>query len=76
VAEAYPVVAAEPGADGRLVVTLAVAGPSWLQRLLLRIGPGARVVRIDPALGDERIVAAAAERVLARYRVGGSRASR
>jgi proteasome accessory factor C len=76
VAEAYPVVAAEPGADGRLVVTLAVAGPSWLQRLLLRIGPGARVVRIDPALGDERIVGAAAERVLARYRVGGSRASR
>jgi predicted DNA-binding transcriptional regulator YafY len=76
VAEAYPVLAAEPGDDGRLVVTLAVAGTSWLHRLLLRIGPEARVVRIDPALGDEHVLADAAERVLARYRDGGSRASR
>jgi predicted DNA-binding transcriptional regulator YafY len=73
VAEAFPVVAARPGDDGRLVVTLAVAGPSWLDRLLLRLGPDARVVAIDPALGDEHALAAAAERVLARYRgrVGG-----
>lgn len=68
VAESFPVVAVEPGADGRLVVTLAVAATSWLERLLLRIGPDARVVRIDPALGDEDVLARAAERVLARYR--------
>ncbi len=67
VAEAYPVVAAEPGADGRILVTLAVAGSSWLERLLLRIGPEAIVVHIDPQLGSGSIMASAASRVLARY---------
>lgn len=76
VAESFPVVEARPGADGRLVVTLAVAGTSWLQRLLLRLGPEARVVRIDPVLGDEHVLAGAAERVLARYRGGDPQASR
>jgi len=68
VAESFPVVAVAPGVDGRLVVTLAVAGTSWLERLLLRVGPEARVVRVDPALGDEHVLQHAAERVLARYR--------
>ncbi len=68
VAEAFPVVAVQPGQDGRLIVTLAVAGPSWLDRLLLRLGPEARVLDIDPSLGDRQALAAAAERVLARYR--------
>lgn len=71
VAEAYPVVAAEPSEDGRLVVTLAVAGSSWLDRLLLRLGPEARVLRIDAELGDVDVLARAAERVLERYRRGG-----
>ncbi|QXC62034.1 WYL domain-containing protein [Aquihabitans sp. G128] len=68
VAEAYPVVAVEPSTDGRLVVTLAVAGRSWLERLLLRLGPTAHVVRIDPELGEGDVLADAAARVLARYR--------
>jgi len=68
VAESFPVVAAEPGDDGRLVVTLAVAGASWLDRLLLRLGPTTRILRIDPELGDERALAAAAAHVLQRYR--------
>lgn len=68
VAESFPVVEVRPGADGRLVVTLAVAGTSWLERLLLRLGPEARLVHIDPALGDEHVLADAAARVLARYR--------
>ncbi|HEX2576445.1 MAG TPA: WYL domain-containing protein [Aquihabitans sp.] len=76
VADAFPVIDVAPAADGRLEVTLAVAGTSWLERLLLRLGPDARVVRIDPALGDEDVLARAAERVLARYRGGPVGASR
>ncbi len=68
VAEAFPVVALEAGDHGRLVVTLAVAGPSWLERVLLRLGPDAVVREIDPALGDRAVLARAAARVLARYR--------
>lgn len=68
VADAVPVVEARPGPDGRVVVTLAVAGSSWLERLLLRVGPEARIVEIAPELGDHRALAAAAQRVLARYR--------
>jgi proteasome accessory factor C len=64
VRETYPVLAAEHGADGRWRVRLAVAGERWLQRLLLRVGPGAEVVepREWAALGP-----AAAARLLARY---------
>jgi proteasome accessory factor C len=68
VAEAHPVLDVVPGSDGRLQVTLAVAGRSWLERLLLRIGPDVRVVALDPELGSVDVVAAAASRVLARYR--------
>lgn len=67
VAEAHPVLHAEPAADDRLRVTLAVAGASWLERLLLRLGPDATVVRIDPALGGTDLPAQAAARVLRRY---------
>ncbi len=76
VAEAVPVVEARPGSDGRVVVTLAVAGSSWLERLLLRVGPDARIVEIDPELGDHRALARAASRVLARYRDGGAERAR
>lgn len=76
VAEAVPVVEARPGSDGRLVVTLAVVGSSWLERLLLRLGPDARIVEIDPELGDERALAKAAARVLGRYRDGATEGAR
>lgn len=65
VAEAYPVEAVEALDGGRLRVALRVGGRSWLERLLLRLGPAARVVDgPDELLGAGR---AAAARVLARY---------
>ena len=67
VAEVYPVEAVEPGTDGRLRVTLAISARPWLERLLLRLGPRARVVDV---IGDDTLggcAGAAARRVLARY---------
>ena len=66
VAEQYPTEAVEELGDGRLRVTLAVSERAWLERLLLRLGPTARVAHGDPGVGR-----AAACRVLARYRAGG-----
>lgn len=68
--DTHPVVSVKPGAVGRMTVTLAIAGEAWLERLLLRLGPEARVVAIDPGLGDQDVAAATAERLLARYRSG------
>ncbi len=51
--------------DGRLHVTLRVSERAWLERLLLRAGPGARVVAPDDLSG---VAAGAAARVLRRYR--------
>ena len=66
VAEAYPVERVEVLADGRLRVELRVGGRAWLERLLLRLGPAARVVAgPDDLAGAGR---AAAARVLERYR--------
>lgn len=78
VAEAHPVVSAERRDDQHLRVTLAVAGSSWLERLLLRLGPGATVVEIDEELGGPDLAARAAARVLARYQPadGGTEAAR
>jgi proteasome accessory factor C len=63
VVEQYPVERVEEGPGGRLRVTLAASQPAWLERLLLRLGPAAAVVG-----GDEGRAAAAAARLLARYR--------
>jgi proteasome accessory factor C len=67
VAESYAVEETEPTASGRLRVTLPVSGRSWLERLLLQLGPRAQVVEVrgDPELAH--CGPAAAERVLARY---------
>ena len=65
VAEQYPTEAVEELADGTLRVRLAVSNPAWLERLLLRLGPAARVVDDAPGGVD---VGAAARRLLARYR--------
>jgi proteasome accessory factor C len=62
VVEQYPVEAVEERPDGRSVVRLRVSERAWLERLLLRIGPAARVVE-----GAEDAAREAAERVLARY---------
>lgn len=61
--EEYPVEAVEPGRDGWTRVTLRVTEQAWLERLLLRLGPDARVIK-----GDAELARRAAERVLARYR--------
>jgi proteasome accessory factor C len=66
VAETYPVEALEEGADGTLQVTLAIAAPAWLERLLVNLGPQVTVVTAPPDLADAGRRAAA--RILARYR--------
>jgi proteasome accessory factor C len=62
VVEQYPMESVEDGDDGTTVVSLRVSEQAWLERLLLRLGPRARVVE-----GAEGVAAAAAARVLARY---------
>ena len=63
VVEQYPTEGTEELDGGRLRVVLAVSERAWLERLLLRLGPAARVVG-----GDPEVAAVAACRVLARYR--------
>jgi proteasome accessory factor C len=67
----YPVERVEQRDDGWQRVTLAVAAPAWLDRLLLRLGRDAEVVDGSgiPDLHHRR--AAAAQRVLARYSAHG-----
>jgi proteasome accessory factor C len=52
--------------DGWTRVRLAVSAVPWLERLLVRLGPAARVVAVDPPLHAD-LAARVAERVLARY---------
>jgi proteasome accessory factor C len=68
VAEAYPTEALTERPGGELDLVLAVSERAWLERLLLRLGPDARVVA-PHAWRDAG--PAAARRVLARY-TGGS----
>jgi proteasome accessory factor C len=65
IAEQYPNEAVESKAGGVLRVRLRTAQRAWLERLLLRAGPHARVVEGDATVGP-----AAAGRLLARYRDG------
>jgi proteasome accessory factor C len=65
VASQYPVIASERLEDGRTRVTLAVSAPTWLERLLLRVGDDAVIIRADPGVRDAR--ESGARRVLARY---------
>jgi proteasome accessory factor C len=74
VVEQYPFEAVEevPGGEGRVRVTMAISGVPWLERLLLRLGPEARVVGQrggDIDLGDAG--RRAARRLLTRYEAGG-----
>jgi proteasome accessory factor C len=63
VAEQYPNDGVETLPGGVLRVTLRAGERAWLERLLLRAGPYARVVQ-----GDRELSAEAARRVLGRYR--------
>lgn len=64
VAEQYPNEGVEDSGSGRRRVRLRVSERAWLERLLLRLGPRARVVE-----GDASVGAGAAERLLSRYGV-------
>lgn len=74
VLEQYPVEDVEEGEADAVRVTLVVTARPWLERLLLRLGPDARVVRADAGLASAG--AEAASRVLARYRREPSQATR
>ena len=63
IAEQYPNESVEERAGGVLRVRLRAAHSAWLERLLLRAGPHARIVEGDPGVGR-----AAADRLLGRYR--------
>jgi proteasome accessory factor C len=62
VAEQYPVETIEERDDGRWRVRLVASERAWLERLLLRLGTGARVVE-----GPADVARDAACRLLARY---------
>ena len=64
VVEAFPSESVRSEAGGSSTVVLAVSESAWLERLLLRLGPQARV--LDPP-GWQALGANAAQRVLARY---------
>jgi proteasome accessory factor C len=64
VAEAYDALEVKELKDGELRIKLAVSGDRWLERLLLRVGPGASVVSPESFAG---VGATAARRLLARY---------
>ena len=68
VTEVYPVEAVTPGRDGHLEVTLAISARAWLERLLLRLGPRARVVNVTADDDLATCARDAAKRVLTRYR--------
>ena len=67
VVDQYPHSALERLDDGRVRVTLPVTADRWLERLLLRLGPSGRIVSAPEGLGED-LRAAAATRVLSRYR--------
>ena len=65
VPESVPVRAVRHGADGSVTdVVLDVSGMAWFERLLLQLGPAARVLSPPELAG---LAADAARRVLARY---------
>lgn len=67
VVERYPTDEVETLADGSLRVVLPVVDPAWLARLLVRLGPDARVEGPEHL---RRVGAEAAAATLARYRPG------
>lgn len=64
VVESYPTESAEQAADGSWTIVLTVSEDAWIERLLLRLGPQARV--LDPPESHD-VAKTAARRVLRRY---------
>lgn len=67
VTTAFPVDRVAELDDGRLRVTMPVGAPAWLTRLLLRLGPAARVVEIDDRAGGPSLARDTARTILSRY---------
>lgn len=65
VSDYYPLVSQEPADDGWARIRLRTSGTAWLIRLLLRLGPEARVVEPDNLRDQLRATAA---RMAERYR--------
>lgn len=65
VVEQYPHESVVEEPDGHLVVRIAISARPWLERLLVRLGPGAEVVDADDDLAGAG--ADAARRILGRY---------
>ncbi len=65
--ESIPSAGPPEAVDGRVELEVFVGGEAWLQRLLLRLGPDARVVFPEEF---RTLAAEAATRVLLRYRSG------
>ena len=65
-AEQYPVLDRRDLGGGAVEVRM-VASETWLARLLLRLGPEAEVVELDPAIPPD-LVAVTATKILQRYR--------
>jgi proteasome accessory factor C len=64
VAESYPTESVTERADGSLEIVLAVTERAWLERLLLRLGPDAKVLAPKDLTGITR---EASQRILRRY---------
>jgi proteasome accessory factor C len=67
VVEVYPVESVKSEKNGRLRVTLAISAKPWLERLLLRLGPRARVIAVTGSDDLQDCAHEAATRVLTRY---------
>lgn len=68
VVNAYPCEDVVEEADGRLVATLVITAVPWLERLLVRLGPQARVRETRGLTDPGALAGAAASRILLRYR--------
>ncbi len=70
---AYPCEDVREGDDGVITATLVVTAQPWLERLLVRLGPEARIVASDGIDDPGGLAVDAAERILARYGPAGDR---
>ena len=68
VVDAYPVTVLERVDGAPTLVRMVVTARPWLERLLVRLGPAARVVDSTDLPGASTIAADAATRILANYR--------
>jgi proteasome accessory factor C len=68
VVEHFPCEVIEDRSDGTVRATLVVTGQAWLERLLVQVGPAARVVGLSSFDGADRLAAATAGTILSRYR--------